>query len=180
MTAAAELRGWVCDRKRARRRAGVVAAAFGRAKLTARARSDIEAALLAVGVEATPSLAKRAREDWLDVVAREPSTAVVVPQLSSELPSQLAAWHSFNWTGGDGRDDNDAVPVCEWLPCLKDTPSHVRQLIWSGAAVAGIVTFRWVDRPTGRLISGMGLRRATDRAGRPLHLARGRADCVAI
>jgi hypothetical protein len=102
MTAAAELRDWVCDRTRARRRARVVAAAFGRAELTARARSDIETALLAVGVDATPSLATCAREDWLDLVARQPPTAPIAPDLSTALPSQLAAWHAFNWTGGDG------------------------------------------------------------------------------
>ena len=105
---------------------------------------------MAVGVEATPSLATCAREDWLDLVAQEPSTAVVAPQLSDELPSQLAAWHSFNWTGGDEYDDNDVVAVGEWLPCLMDTPSHVRQLIWSGGAVAGIVTFAgWIGHRGG-------------------------------
>ena len=56
LAAAVKLRHWVDDRSRARKRARLVAKCFGRTKLTERARSDIEAALLAAGVEATPSI----------------------------------------------------------------------------------------------------------------------------
>lgn len=51
----------------------------------------VEPALLAVGVEATPSLATCGREDWLKLVARQPSTAVDAPKVSTALPSQFAA-----------------------------------------------------------------------------------------
>jgi hypothetical protein len=127
---------------------------------------------LAVGVEATPSLATCAREDWLDLVAREPATAVIAPDMSNALPSQLAAWHAFNWTGGEGHDDNERAPVDEWLPCLMDTPLRVRQLIWSGGAVAGIVTFAgWIGQRGGSYLGWGCVERLPAPVGRSTLLA---------
>ena len=143
LAAAVKLRHWVDDRSRPRKRARLVAKCFGRTKLTERARSDIEAALLAAGVEATPSIAICDREEWLHLVASGPPQTIALDDTVSAVPpSQLVAWHEFNWTGGEEPAGEDTGPaVGEWLPCLKDTRLHDRQLIWSAAAVAGIVTF---------------------------------------
>lgn len=79
------------------------------------------------------------RSDWIHLVV------VGEPIVSDVSPSQLVAWHAFNWTGGDPEG-----PVGEWLRCLKGTRARDRQLIWSEAAVAGVVTFAgWVRRAEG-------------------------------
>ena len=136
---AAQLRQWTDGRNPARKRARTVASAFGRTKLTGQGRRRIESALLAAGLEPQPSILTCGREDWLQLVA------VGEPPASAALPTQLVAWHEFNWTGR-----GDSGPTGEWLRCLKRTISHDRQFIWSGATVAGLVAFAgWIRRGEG-------------------------------
>lgn len=136
---AAELRVWAEGRSKARKRARSVAAAFGRTNLTRHARGQIDDALQAVGVQSQPSLLTCGRDDWVELVVVGESPR------SAALPTQIVTWHEHNWTG-----DGDSGSAGEWLRCLRSTRSHERQLIWSGATVAGIVTFAgWIRRGEG-------------------------------
>jgi hypothetical protein len=71
---------------------------------------------------------------------RAQRAALAARNRSENLPSQLVAWHEFNWTGSE-----DSGQCGEWLRCLKATRAGDRQLIWSGNAIRGVVTFAgWV------------------------------------
>jgi hypothetical protein len=133
------LRAWAESRTTARKRAQTLAARFGRTTLTRRTRKQIEDTLLAAGVELRPSIVACDRDDLLELIAVGES-----PE-SARLPTQIVTWHDFNWTG-----EGDSGPTGEWLRCLRDTRSHDRQFVWSGSAVAGVVTFAgWIRRGTG-------------------------------
>src|SRR3954470_17316770 len=136
---AASLREWAGERAVARKRARSIAVAFGHRRLTARARQRIAAALTAAGLEPSPPLSACDREDWIELVV------VGDPIVSDRPPTQLVTWHAFNWTG-----HGDSGPVGEWLRCLRDTRAGDRQLVWSGAAIAGVVTFAgWIRQGPG-------------------------------
>jgi hypothetical protein len=136
---ATELRQWAEARSPARKRARSVAACFGRTNLTRQTRTRIQQALLAAGVEPRPSMATCGRDDWLQLVVVGEST------VSYALPTQMVAYHSFNWTG-----EGNGGPIGEWLPCLSSTRLNDRQFIWSNASIAGVVTFAgWIRHGKG-------------------------------
>jgi hypothetical protein len=76
----------------------------------------------------------------------EPATA-----FSDRLPNQLITWWEHNFTGA-----GDSGHKGEWLRCLKATRARDRQLVWSGGAIAAIVTFARPIRGADRLIEGWG------------------------
>ena len=70
---------------------------------------------------------------------------------SDRQPNQLITWWEHNFTGS-----GDSGHGGEWLRCLKATRAGDRQLVWSGGAIAAIVTFAGWIRGEDRLIEGWG------------------------
>jgi hypothetical protein len=68
-----------------------------------------------------------------DHASGEPATAVIAPELNTALPSQLAAWHAFNWTGAT---DATATTVPLSVSGCRATWTRLafRQLVWPGGA----------------------------------------------
>lgn len=79
---------------------------------------------------------------------------------SDRRPSQMMAWWEHNFTGS-----GDSGHYGEWLRCLKSTRTGDRQLVWSGGAIAAVVTFAGWIRGEDRLIEGWG---AITRLGQPV------------
>jgi hypothetical protein len=146
---AAALRRWVEARVRggkvARKRAHSVVGQFGWQRLSKSVRRSANELLLTVGVKADPSLLNCERDDWLRL------TVIGEPIISTATPTQLIAYHSHNWAGGD------MGHYGQWLRCLKNTKLGDRQLIWSGEAIAGVVTFGgWVSEAYKGVYEGWG------------------------
>jgi hypothetical protein len=68
---AAQLHRWTAERPMARKRARVIAKAFGRVNLTRDAREVIVEALLRAGVTTRPSLLECDREDWVQLIVAQ-------------------------------------------------------------------------------------------------------------